>query len=213
MFRLASAAVIVISFVSCNLYTHREGRKPENSRLYAQKAVFEYLKRSTFFSTTLVGKGKIKIEPLLCTRGRLIVNGKAYFEQPMRSSLLQYPFPEKKSRLVIPDSLLWKYTYTDGDKDYENDYAIIHQFSSLINSKESNIFLIEHHVWANGCLDGYCVRFLSRGYLKFKIESDKITYIDTEVLYGQVDFIGLGSFLERRMENAQPGEKMTKFGN
>jgi hypothetical protein len=213
MFRFLSAPLAVIVLASCNLATYRASTKPENSRIWAQKAIFEYLKTPDFYATTLIGKGKIKIEPLLCTRGRLLVNGKTYFEQPMRSSLLQYPLPEKKSRLVIPDSLLWKYTYTDDDKDYEHDYAIIYQFSPLFAAKEPGLFLMEHHVWANGCLDGYCVRFLSRGYLKFKIEAGKISYVDGEMLYDQVDFIGFGSFLEKRMEKALPGEKMTKFGN
>jgi hypothetical protein len=198
---------------SCSHSLFKNNEKPEESRELAQKAIFGYLQQPNFFFDMLTGKGLSKIDPLLCLRETLSTNGKVYFGEPMHSDLLKYPLPKKTCQLVIPDSLNGKYRYTDDDKDYEHDYAIIYQFSLLLSTKEPNIFLMERHIWANTCEEDDCVRFLSRGYLKFKIEGQEIVRLDDVILYNQIDFIGFGGFWRKKMDEALPGEKIIKFGH
>lgn len=199
--------------ISCSRSVFRNKEKPEESRKLAQAAIFEYLKQPNIFLDLLTGKGLTKLDPLLCGRETLSMNGKVYFDEPMSSDLLKYPLPKKTYRLVIPDSLAGKYRYTDDDKDYEHDYAIIHQFSPLLPTIEPNIYLMEHHIWANMCEDDHCVRLLSRGYLKFKIENQNIIVLDGVSLASGIDFIGFGGFWRKKMDEALPGEKIVRFGH
>lgn len=141
------------------------------------------------------------------------MNGKIYFNDPMRSNQLNYPLPTQKYHLTIPESLAYKYTYTGEDKDYEHNYAIIHQFSPLLPTKEPNIYLIEYHIWASSCGEEVCVRALNREYLKFKVENEKVTFIEGVALYNQMDFIGFGGFSKKKMDEALPGEKIVRFGH
>lgn len=204
--------LLLMTFCSRFIFTKKE--KLEKPEQLAQKAIFEYLQQPKLFFNILTGKGLPKIDSSLCVRGTLIINGKAYFEEPMHSDLLKYPLPEKTCKLVIPDSLLnTKYKYTDNDKDYVHDYGIIYQFSPLLPTNEPDIFLMERCIWANTCEDDACIRILSRGYLKFKIEGPNVIYLDDIVLYEQDDLIVFGSFSRQKMEEALPGEKITKFGH
>lgn len=185
----------------------------DKTREMAQKAIFMYLNSSNVFFGHLTGKGLTKIDPLLCSRETLIINGTVYFGQPMHSDLLKYPLPRKTYQLIIPDSLTGRFGYVDErDEDYEHDYAIIHQFSPLLPTKEANVFLMEHHIWANSCDDRGCYRALDRCYLKFRVENQKITRLESEFLTSMTDFIGFGSFSRKKMEEAKPGEKIVKFG-
>lgn len=188
-------------------------RSRESIKDLTHTAIFTYLERPDFFLDMLTGKGRIKIEPFLCRRERLSANGRVYFDDPMRSDILKYPLPNKTYQLVIPDSLSDKYEYTGSDKDFEHDYAIIHQFSPLLPTIEPNIYLMEHYIWANTCKGEDCVRFLNRDYLKFKIEGYKIICLDGVLLRNQIDFIGFGGFWRKKMEEALPGEKIIRFGH
>ena len=199
-------------FCACSHSLFKVKKKPEESKELAQKAIFEYLKQPYNFFENLTGKGLTKLDPLLCGRETLSSNGKVYFDDPMHSDLLKYPLLKKNMWLVIPDSLAGKYRYTGNDVDYEHDYAIIHQFSPLLPTKEPNIYLMEHHIWENVCVDKGCARGLNREYLKFKIENQEITVLEGEILNNKIDFIGFGSFPRKKMEEALPGEKITKFG-
>jgi hypothetical protein len=76
---------------------------------------------------------------------------------------------------------------------------------------------MEHYNWTNGCgkgdeADTSCIRILNREYLKFKIEGKKIILLEGLLLRNQLDFLGLGYFSRKKMEDALPGEKITKFG-
>lgn len=184
-----------------------------------QKAIFKYLAQPNIFLDDLTGKGLTKLDPVLCLRETLSMNGTTYFEQPMYSDLLKYPLPKKAYRLAIPDSLADKYRYVDeGDEDYEHDYAIIHQFSPLLPTKDSHIYLMEHHIWANSCYDGNgvvsaaCVRCLTRFYLSFKVENGEVTVLGGITLMNMIDFIGFGGFPRKKMDEAPPGEKIKRFG-
>ena len=198
--------------IACSHSVFRSRENSERSRELAQKAIFEFLREPNFFLDMLTGKGLIKIDPVLCCRKSLSTNGKVYFDDAMYSDLLKYPLPNKKLRLVIPDSLTGKYEYTSSDMDYEHDYAIIHQFSPLLPTKEPGIYLMERYVWANSCIGSGCVRILDRGYLKFEVREEKVILLSDVPLQNQPDFIGFGSFPRKKMEEALPGEKITKFG-
>ena len=212
--RCLSIVVMGIYFLlstSCSSFS-RSMRKPERSGQLAQRAIFEYLQRPNVFLAGLTNKGLPKIDPLLCTRGKLNVNGKEYFKKPMYVEAISYPLSRKTYRLTIPDSLAGQYRYTSDDIDYEHDYAVIHQFSPLLPAREPNIYLMEHYTWASNCDEEGCVRFLDRDCLKFKIEDQKITYLDGVRLYNQTDFIGFGSFSRKKMEEALEGEKIIRYG-
>ncbi len=197
---------------SCSPSFSGNMKRPERSRQLAQKAIFEYLQRPNVFLAGLTSKGLIKIDPLLCTRGKLNVNGKEYFKKPIYLDALKYPLPKKTYRLIIPDSLAGQYRYTSDDIDYEHDYAVIHQFSPLLPTREPNIYFMEHYIWASNCDEEMCVRLLNRHCLRFKIENQKITYLDGVVLYNQTDFIGFGPFSRKSMEEALEGEKILRYG-
>ncbi|MCE7924854.1 MAG: hypothetical protein DYG98_17525 [Haliscomenobacteraceae bacterium CHB4] len=120
----------------------------------------------------------------------------------MRSDLLKNPLPETRQRLIIPDSLKNTYRYTGKLKDYEHDYATILQFSSLLPTKEPNIYLMEFYTWGNTCHETGCVRLLNRFFLKFKIENQKVISLDGVLLKGQADFIGFGNFSRTKRFNS-----------
>lgn len=203
---------VCLCFTLLNSCSHSVLGNSKKTKDWAHTAIFVYLEEPDFFLNMLTGKGRIKLDPLLCRRENLIMNGKVYFDDPMRSDSLKYPLFKKTYRLVIPDSLTRKYEYTGFDKDYEHDYAIIHQFSPLLPTTEPNIYLMEHYIWANICKGNDCVRLLNRDYLKFKIEGRKVMSLDGVLLRNQIDFIGFGAFSKKKMEEALPGEKIAKFG-
>lgn len=157
---------------SCSHLIFEECNK---TKQLTQEAIFLYLLQpeENIFNQIFIGKGLIKIDPELCQRKSLITNGKVYFEDQMSSDMLKNHFSKSIYRLVIPDSLRDKYEYVGFDKDFEHDYAIIHQFSPLLPTIEPNIYLMEHYSWTNACGindDITCVRVLDREFLKFKIQ-------------------------------------------
>ena len=178
----------------------------------SQKAIFEYLRQPNYFLDDLTSKGPIKIDPMLCTRKSLVMNGKVYFTDAMHSNLLKLPLPQKTFQLVIPDSLAGLYIYPGADADFEHDYSTIHQFSSLLPTREPSVYLMESYTWASSCEKAGCIRFLSRGYIKFSIEDQTVKYLDDVLLHNQIDFIGFGSFSRKKMEEAGPNDKITKYG-
>ncbi|MBV6439362.1 MAG: hypothetical protein EPGJADBJ_01001 [Saprospiraceae bacterium] len=199
-----------LSLISCSHSIFENRKKPEESAEWAAKAIFEFLRQPNFFFDQLTGKGLTKLDPLLYRREEIRINGKVYFHDPMRSGLLKYPLPEIKQRLIIPDSLKNTYQYTGELKDYEHDYATILQFSPLLPTKEPDIYLMEFCTWGNTCHETGCVRLLSRSFLKFKTENQKVIFLNE--YNGQSDFIGFGSFPRKQMEEAGPGDKITKYG-
>lgn len=166
------------------------------------KAIFQYLQQPSVYRDELLGKGLTKLDPLLCIRNTFSMNGKAYFEESMRSNELKYPLPEKSYQLIIPDSLTGKFRYTGSEKDYKHDYAKIHQFSPLLPTKESNVFLIQHYFWGNICIDTFCNRGVNRNYLKFRVENERIIFIgQVESSNPAYDFLGWGTFPKRELED------------
>lgn len=179
-----------------------------------QKAIFQYLQQPNILLNSLTGKGPIMIDPLLCLRETLTMNGKVYFDDSMHTENLKAPLPKKSYRLIIPDSLSNVYRYPDvGDQDYEHDYAIIHQFSPLLPTKEHNIYLMEWYFWGNNCDEKSCYRLLDRQYLSFKIENYKITILEGVLLSNVTDVVGFGSFARKKMDEALPGEKIIRYGH
>lgn len=208
LFLVATALLLLLN--SCSHSIFKKKGKPEDSAEWAAKAIFEFLKQPNPFLDVLTGKGLTKLDPILYRREELRTNGKVYFDFPMRSDLLKYPLPETKQRLVIPDSLKNTYRYTGELEDYEYDYAIILQFSPLLPAKEPNIYLMEFCTWGSACDEAGCIRLLNRYFLKFKIENQKVIFLDGD--NGQNDFIGFGSFPRKQLEEAGPGDKIIKYG-
>jgi hypothetical protein len=210
--RIITLGTFVFLLCSCysSMYKNRGGIN--KTKELSQKAIFEYLNQPNIFLDDLTGKGLIKIDPLLCIRETLCLNGKVYFDQAMRSDLLKYPVSQEMYQIFIPDSLAGKYAYTSSNLDYEHDYSIIHQFSPLLPTIEPGIYLMEYHIWGNSCGEKRCIRALTRGYLQFRIKNEKITILDGIILTNIIDFIGLGSFSRKQMDEALPGEKIIKFG-
>jgi len=211
-----SAFLICCSFLLLTACATPMFKGRDRTMELSQTAIFKYLAQPNIFLDDLTGKGLTKLDPVLCLRETLSMNGTTYFEQPMHSDLLKYPLPKKAYRLAIPDSLADKYRYVnEGDTDYEHDYAIIHQFSPLLPTKEPYIYLMEHHIWANTCDDiglvrARCYRVMRRAYLRFKVENEKITVLEGLMLTNMIDFIGFGGFPRKKMEEALPGEKIIK---
>lgn len=208
LFLVATALLLLLTSCSHSIFKKRE--KPKESAEWAQKAIFEFLKQPNPFFDVLTGKGLTKLDPLLCRREELCTNGKVYFDFPMHSNLLKYPLPETKQRLVIPDSLKNTYLYTGELKDYEHDYATILQFSPLLPTKEPDIYLMEFCAWGNTCHETGCLRLLNRIFLKFKIENQKIIFLNDD--NGEGDMICFGSFPRKQLEEAGPGDRITKYG-
>ena len=174
----------------------------DKTDMLTREAVFQYLQQPSIYRDQMSGKGLIKLDPLLCVRNTFSMNDKAYFEESMLSDDLKYPLPEKNYQLVIPDSLVSKFRYTGSEKDYAQDYAMIHQFSPLLPTMEPNIFLVQHYIWGNICIDTFCNRTVYRHYLKFKIENRKITFVEpVSSANSDYDFLGWGTFPKRELED------------
>ncbi|MBV6443649.1 MAG: hypothetical protein EPGJADBJ_05432 [Saprospiraceae bacterium] len=200
----------LLHYCSCALL--KKNLKPEESKALAEKAIFEYLNDNDSFGDILTGKGLSKIDPLLSKRETLTTNGIIYFKNPMHSNRLKSPLPRESFLLVIPDSLANRYRYVGNDQDYEHDYSIIHQFSPLLPTIAQDTFLMEHYLWANSCDDQGCIRGLKRSYLSFKIVGQKVQFLEDLSISDQNGFIGFGGFPRKQMEEAGPGDKITKYG-
>ncbi len=187
-------------------------RRAANMKALSQRAIFEYLKTPCY----LVGKGLTKIDPVLCQRDTVYMQklisridplhaGKrdtlsfrqeTCFTEPMSSDDLVRPVGEMEYRIAIPTAMLSKYTYTNPGIDYGVDYAIIHQFSPLLITKTSGLYYMEHYLWGNSCGDEKekesCIRGVQRKYLKFKIENDKIDFVEEVEPSNRTNFCGYG---------------------
>jgi hypothetical protein len=196
----------------CSCALLKKELKPEESKALAEKAIFAYLNANDSFGDILTGKGLSKIDPILSKREMLSTNGVIYFKKPMHSERLKPFLPRKSFLLVIPDSLANRYRYVGNDQDYEHDYSIIHQFSPLLPTIEQDTFLMEHYLWANSCYDNGCIRGLQRSYLSFKVTRQKVQFLEDLTTSDQNGFIGFGSFPRKQLEEAKPGDKITKYG-
>lgn len=177
----------------------------------SQKAIFTFLRHCDPYKEFIAGNGLVKIDPILMRRNELINNSKVYFNYPMKTDLLKLPLSKASYQLTIPDSLLYRYALIDTAEDYEHDYSIIHQFSPLLPTEISDVFLMEHVVWANSCTVDVCVRMLLREYMEFKIIDGFIVCQNELAHKFGSDILGFGGFKKKKMEEALPGEKI-KFG-
>lgn len=196
--------------MSCSLSVFR---RPEHINM-STKAVFAYLEQPNPYLEMMEGKGQIKLDPDLRIRDSLFISGKLYFKDQMRSDLLLQPSSTKHYQLIIPDNFAVKYAYVEGIFDYEHDYALIHQFSPLLPTKEPDIYFMEHYFWSNSCsvLDNRCIRMLIRQFIKFKIVNQEVECLGTVSLLNQLDFIGFGGFSRNKMIEALPGAQIKRFG-
>jgi hypothetical protein len=204
------ATILLSLLTSCSHSFFKSSKKPEESAEWATKVVFEFLKQPNPFLDMLISKGLTKLDPLLCRRAEIRIGEKVYFDFPLHSDLLKYPLPENKQQLIIPDSLKHKYQYTGGLKDYEHDYGIIFQFSPLLPTKEPSTYLMEFCTWGSVCDEAGCIRLLNRFFMKFRIENQKIIFLDED--NGGGDMISFGGFSRKQLEEAKPGDKITKYG-
>ena len=71
---------------------------------------------------------------------------------------------------------------------------------------------MEFYTWGNTCHETGCVRLLNRYFLKFKIENQKVISLDGVLAKGQTDIIAFGNFPRKQLDEAGPGDKITKYG-
>ena len=163
--------------------TKSENKKPEESAEQAQRAIFLYLNQPDIFRKTWQANGLPEIDPILRVRDTISTKGLNWhggpycFIEAMYSDELKYPLTKKALTLTIPDSLSGKYRYTSPKQDNGLDHSIIYLFSPLLLSNTPEIFLIQYHVWGDYCEEGSCMRFLNRGYLKFRLENQQFSYL------------------------------------
>lgn len=209
---------VIISATACSqsLFERKADRHDQRITDLTQKAIFLWLNETNhnnlnYVLDVSVGEGVPKIDQALFVRTQIIA-GIDTIKGPMRSNLHIAPTTGKTYRLVIPDSLTHKYRYTDEhDTDYKHDYAIVHQFSPLLPTKERNIFFMEHYLWANGCEEGkVCIRFLARWLVKLKVEGKKITIIGNESPKNQGELWVFGYYEKYKLQEAKPGDKINE---
>lgn len=206
---------LLISLASCTPWAKLSTKAPKITQELTQRALFLYLANSEPLCTGWTSKGLDKIDVSLRVRDTCRVYGNTYFEEPMRSDLLKLPLPTHAYQLSIPDSLAHQYELISDDQDYEHDFALIYQFSPLLPTHDPEIYLMEIYIWDNCCEGDGCVRILSRRYLRFKIQHREITELESIYMPekdGPNDFIGFGGFPRKMMDEALPGDKITKFG-
>ena len=203
---MTQVSIICLCLMGLGACSSLMREKVSNSDELSKNAVFEFLKRKKFYYHQ-TGKGLPQIDPVLRRRDTLRINGKIYFDKPMNSHLLKYPFSNKSSQLSIPDSLSHIYIFPS-NSDHENSYAVIHQFSPLLPTNTPDIFLMEYYIWGNSCEEDDCIRWLAIKFLKFQVKDNKVTYLDAVLLYDTPVFFGIGNFSKTQMEMALPGEKI-----
>ena len=207
---------ILVSFLflfSCSQLSKTQKAGQNMTLQFTQKALFEYLRQPEPYFREDAGNGPFKIDPVLYRREILTINEKRYFKNRMHSKLLKEPLPAQSYRVTIPESLVDRYVLAPDSIGYERDYAVIFQFSPLLPTKDLNIYLMEEHLWFNRCQGDDCYRMLSRGYLRFRKQGRKIVFIDKVSIESHDDFIGFGGFSRKKMEAAQPGDKILRFGS
>lgn len=212
-FKIYIAILSVYLFTSCSYILSSNRLEQQQIKALSQKVIFTYLDQCNPHRSRFVGNGLIKIDPILIRRDKLINNGKIHFNYPLSTELLKNPMLKSKQRLTIPDPLRNKYELIKPSEDYERNYSIIHQFSPLLSTNSSNIYLMEHAVWANGCSERQCLRMLLREYIAVKIIKDTI-FCQNELTHKtSPDLIVFGGFNREKMEKALPGEKIIKYGS
>jgi hypothetical protein len=171
-----------------------------------QVAIFQYLSLPTSKTYQKFSKGSVKLDPLLCIRDTISYKDTLYFDKQVDLDILKQPVPNKFARLIIPDSLALKFRYTEKNCNWAQEYASVYQFSSLLPTTKSNIFLIQYYIWSNTCsdysdtVDTLCCRTAIRGYLKFIVKWKRITFLEPLASSDEAsDFIGLRCFSRRRL--------------
>jgi hypothetical protein len=70
---------------------------------------------------------------------------------------------------------------------------------------------MEMYMWFNSCEEDDCIRMLFREYLRFRVKGKEVAFIN---MYGNNKndnaFLGGGRFSRKKMEEALPGEKISK---
>lgn len=193
-------------FLSCSSIC-KYGYTLKYDQKLSTKAIIAYLEDPSTHQD-IFGKGKIQIDPILEVRKSLESNGVVYFNDPLRSSLLKTPVPDRKARFVIPDSLKQKYTYLEDRSDMEHDYTVIHHFSMLLPTNKPDTYLMEHIEWFNLCLDSTCGRMLKREFIQVALKKEAAFDISIVNIYEQTDLIAFGFFNQEQMDQARQGEKL-----
>ena len=161
-FRFIASMFLLFFISSCLHSILGDSTKIDKADELCQRAIFQFLAQDRYLPIE-IGKGLIKVDPLLYSRDTTIFMDKVCFDDALYAEQLQYPVSGRTAHLIIPDSLTDKFRYTGSEKDYGFDYSIIHQFSTLLPTKEPWIFFMEHYCWVNLCEeDGPCVRRVER---------------------------------------------------
>ena len=196
--------IISISLNAC--FFSRQVSQHDSRRInkLTQIAVFKYLDSPWVSFINTDGQGLIKLDPLLCIRDTLSMDGRVHFNQPLEFPEFKFPVPSSSYWLVIPDSLSYKYRYTDTLNNYKFDYANIYQFSQLVPSIKPNIYYMQNRVWVNNCgdmideRDTLCIRSLFCFVLKFSVKKNNVTFIET--IEDGDEYHSVRSFSRRELE-------------
>ncbi len=194
--------LLLLTGVSCSV-----AKRPFSNTNLEQQITLAYLEDPSTHQDVF-GKGKIQIDPILEVRKSLESNGVVYFNDPLRSSLLKTPVPDRKARVVIPDSLKYKYTYLEDRSDMEHNYAVIHHFSMLLPTDIPDTYLMEHIEWLNLCVDSTCGRMLKREFIQVALKKGAAFDISIVNIYEQTDLIAFGFFNQEQLDKAKPGKKL-----
>ena len=100
--------IILISFyclftVSCSHKRVVDSVKTGKADELCQRAIFQFLAQDKYLPIE-IGKGLIKVDPLLYSRDTTIFMDKVCFDDALYTEQLQYPVSGRTAHLIIPDS-------------------------------------------------------------------------------------------------------------
>jgi hypothetical protein len=203
-----------ILIVSCSsIFLAQFGCSPQKKTAVAmnelsQRAVFQYLNSSIAEYNNQFSKGSPKIDPWLCTRDTISQKGTLYFAGSLDFDKILQPIVKDSIRLIIPGSLKAKYRYTDEVWNNVHDLATIYEFSPLLRTSDPKIFFMQEFSWYNYCgdpgsiQDTICVRVAWRRFLKFKIENNKVEFVEPIGIPNDTnDMVGFPWFPKRRLSD------------
>ncbi len=170
--------------ISCSPIKNKATPQTISIAELSSMAIFQHLNSETTDFFNQFSKGLPKINPWLCARDTIRQKDTLYFFGSLDFDLITKPIAKDSFRLTIPDSLKLKYRYIGETSNNMRDFATIYEFSPLLPTADPKIFLIQEFIWHNDCgdlkalQDTICTRFGSRRFLKFKIENNKIDFVE-----------------------------------
>ncbi len=203
IFTAICCTLFIIQY-SCSLQKKTTTPLTELSRT----AIFQYLNSSIAEGENQFSKGRPKIDRWLCARDTISQKGTLYFAGSLDFDKILQPIVKDSIRLIIPGSLKAKYRYADEEWNNVHDLATIYEFSPLLRTSDPKIFFMQEFCWHNYCgdpasiQDTICVRVAWRRFLKFKIENNKVEFVEPIGMPDDTnDMVGFPWFPKRRLSD------------